>query len=97
MTPPNLHPLFPIQNPLTAPIADTPSCEKAKENWIRKERKIVLADFQASRCLMRIIETSLLYFDRFEEEINLLPEYSKLREHIWGLVKDEAFRTTKCD
>ena len=34
---------------------------------------------------------------RFEQEIKLLPEYSKLREHIWRLVKDEAFRTTKGD
>ena len=34
---------------------------------------------------------------RFEQEIKLLPEYSKLREHIWRLVKDEAFQTTKGD
>ena len=34
---------------------------------------------------------------RFEQEIKLLPEYSKLREHIWRLVKDEAFQNTKGD
>ena len=34
---------------------------------------------------------------RFEQEIKLLPEYSKMREHIWRLVKDEAFQNTKGD
>ena len=43
------------------------------------------------------IRDSNLPRPRFEQEIKLLPEYSKLREHIWRLVKDEAFRTTKGD
>ena len=29
---------------------------------------------------------------RFDYDVKLLPEYSKLRDHIWHLVKDEALR-----
>mgnify|MGYP006101307781 CR=1 FL=1 len=32
---------------------------------------------------------------RFAHDIKTLPEYSRLREHIWGLVKDEALQTAR--
>jgi NitT/TauT family transport system ATP-binding protein len=32
---------------------------------------------------------------RFDYDVKTLPEYSELRDHIWRLVKDEAFQTAR--
>ncbi|MND04504.1 hypothetical protein D3C83_248100 [compost metagenome] len=32
---------------------------------------------------------------RFDYDVKVLPEYCELRDHIWRLVKDEAFQASR--
>ncbi|GIU93136.1 MAG: ABC transporter ATP-binding protein [Acidimicrobiia bacterium] len=55
--------------------------------------RVVVISYRPGR-IKDIVEVDLPR-PRFSYDVKALPEYGALREHVWGLVKDEAIRTAR--
>jgi NitT/TauT family transport system ATP-binding protein len=55
--------------------------------------RVVVVSYRPGR-IKEIVEVKLPR-PRFDYDVKLLPEYCELRDHIWRLVKDEAFQAAR--
>jgi NitT/TauT family transport system ATP-binding protein len=55
--------------------------------------RVVVISFRPGR-IKEIVDIDLPR-PRFEQDLKMLPEYGKLYDHIWRLVKDEAFQAAR--